>query len=65
MTYMCGIAGIIGVEKARAASLAREMEKKIAHRGPDDSSTEFLGEFLGAVAKARAERQRGRIRQAG
>ncbi|MCE9608421.1 MAG: asparagine synthase (glutamine-hydrolyzing) [Planctomycetia bacterium] len=39
---MCGIAGLIGITPAAAASAAPRMLRALAHRGPDDAGIETL-----------------------
>jgi asparagine synthase (glutamine-hydrolysing) len=39
---MCGIAGILGAERAASARVAEALAKALAHRGPDDHGVETL-----------------------
>lgn len=39
---MCGIAGIIGVERTRAQRAAEAMLRELRHRGPDDEGWSFI-----------------------
>ena len=49
----------------KVAPNLQDYERVRATSSQSQALEQSIGEFLGAVAKARAERQRGRIRQAG
>jgi methyl-accepting chemotaxis protein len=58
-TLVEGLAG-------EAATLARQVDERVLATSSQSQALErSIGDFLGAVAQARAEKQRGRIRQAG
>lgn len=47
---MCGIVGIIGLGASVAAELLERATGSLAHRGPDDSGTVILRDFVGGRA---------------
>ncbi|MGA7300510.1 MAG: asparagine synthetase B, partial [Candidatus Sulfotelmatobacter sp.] len=52
---MCGIVGIIGLRASVPAELLERATRSLAHRGPDDSGTVILHDFVGEQADQEIE----------
>ncbi|MGB7600063.1 MAG: asparagine synthase (glutamine-hydrolyzing) [Candidatus Sulfotelmatobacter sp.] len=52
---MCGIVGIIGFRASVPAELLERATRSLAHRGPDDSGTVILRDFVGQQADQEIE----------
>ena len=52
---MCGIVGIIGLRASVPAELLERATHSLAHRGPDDSGTVILHDFVGEQADQEIE----------
>jgi asparagine synthase (glutamine-hydrolysing) len=52
---MCGIVGIIGLRASVPAELLERAARSLAHRGPDDSGTVILHDFVGQQADQEIE----------